>query len=609
MTDASFADQQKIPTGLNALITPGTVLRVFAVITVISFLLRIVYAGHLYEDDGMWFTAGEELLRGKALYGEIYFDKPPGLALAYAMLFWLFGAHVIVVRLFTIGYSVAIAFVIYRFGAWLYDKRTGLLAAAMFSVFSTTYVTGHVQSLSTDLFMALPYTAAAWLFARSISERSHSGAFWLAAAGGGLTGISFQINPKGLLDLLFFAAILIALRGLPRTATGDATKLEESTRGNFALKLSALAGAGFVAATLPFVAYCAATGSLRAYWSYVWDWGARYGSYYGAGQIVATALARTADYLTLNNTLLIGLIIVIAAVVRRRRRGDEVTKQAPQADPREAAVHQSDLTLLTWLVASYAGVMIGGRFFGHYFIQILPALCLIGARGLRAMMSSLRQRSETLRQAALVLITLGFAFTLVRFHGRGVLLAFDMVRGKESSNNAGWYYNRRAREERMVAALVRELPDEDPAQPGLESIRADGPRTRPPEGPADYLFVWGYRPEIYFWSGLLPASRFLSSQPLTGVPADVHYFSDYRSVLDESVTREARAQLVRDLEETSPKYIVDEIGFFNNDLGILRYPELRELMNEYKPIGVTGRFFIYVRNDLRKKYQRRHPPE
>jgi hypothetical protein len=167
----------------------------------------------------------------------------------------------------------------------------------------------------------------------------------------------------------------------------------------------------------------------------------------------------------------------------------------------------------------------------------------------------------------------------------------------------------RDREERTVAAVVRDMTDENDAADhlGLEVIREGGPRTRPPEGPGDYLFVWGYRPEIYYWSGLLPASRFLSTQPLTGVPADVHYFGDdYRSLLDPSVTADARRQLVGDLEETQPKYIVDEIGFFNNHLAILQYPELRDFMSDYKPLGATGRFFIYRRRDLSRKYRLRH---
>jgi len=126
------------------------------------------------------------------------------------------------------------------------------------------------------------------------------------------------------------------------------------------------------------------------------------------------------------------------------------------------------------------------------------------------------------------------------------------------------------------------------------------------DGPSDYVFVWGYRPEVYFWSGLLPASRFLSTQPLTGVPADIHYFGDdYRSVLDEASTALARGQLIRDLQETRPKYIVDELGMFNSGLSINSYPELKEFMADYKATGAVARFMIYCRRDLLKKNLRR----
>ena len=138
MTHRTLADAQSEMAGDDTHITRATVLKVFALVAVVSFVLRIAYAGHLYEDDGLWFTVGEELLRGKALYREIYFDKPPGLALTYLLLFWSFGAHVIAIRLFTIAYSIAISGVLYLFGSRLYDKRIGLLAAGMFAVFSTT---------------------------------------------------------------------------------------------------------------------------------------------------------------------------------------------------------------------------------------------------------------------------------------------------------------------------------------------------------------------------------------------------------------------------------------------------------------------------------------
>src|SRR6266498_1518482 len=147
MTNEGLAAQQNRLTDEPRRVTRATLLKVFAIIAVVSFVLRIFYAGHLYEDDGLWFAAAEEIVRGKALYREIYFDKPPGLALLYAGLFWLFGAHIIVIRLFTIAYSLSISAMLYLFGRRLYDKRIGMIAAAMFAFFSTTSASGHAQGL------------------------------------------------------------------------------------------------------------------------------------------------------------------------------------------------------------------------------------------------------------------------------------------------------------------------------------------------------------------------------------------------------------------------------------------------------------------------------
>jgi hypothetical protein len=277
---------------------------------------------------------------------------------------------------------------------------------------------------------------------------------------------------------------------------------------------------------------------------------------------------------------------------------------APGATPDNRWTFPSDLILLIWFASSYAGLAVGGRFFGHYFFQIMPALCLIGARGLSEISSALQPR-RTLRLLVLSLMAAGFCFTIVRFHSRTAVLAADWLRGRKSGITEGWYHDRLNREERRVAAVVRELPGKEEAAEvvGLEEMRLGSPRTRNTAEGGDYLFIWGYRPEIYYWSGLLPASRYLSSQPLTGVPADMHYFDseNNRLLFDEATTASARDQLVRDLKETRPAYIVDELGAFNPGLSIDDYPELKEVMLDYKYYATTDRFVIYRKREQRMK--------
>ena len=612
----------------ESLITPSdntssksqiSVLKVFLVVAVVSFVLRIFYSGHLYEDDGLWFTAAEEITRGKALYREIYFDKPPGLALVYAFLFWIFGAHVLTIRLFTIVHSIVISAILYLFGTKLYDRRIGLLAAVLFAIFSTTYTTGHVQGLGTDFLMALPHTAGTYLLVhsrllRTNGIRSGSQQAWLALAGGALIGIAFQINPKGIFDLAFFAVFLLIWQlWRARLRASEATKLAqdlvENTEGPSSIKLFLAAILGFVAGSAPFLAYVVATHSMLEYWLYVWDWGMHYSGYNPVSKLIASGATRTIDYFVLNNTLLIALVFVGATTVRWARDFFHKDKELERDKDSliDHRVHFSDATLLLWLIVSYAGVILGGRLYSHYFFQILPALCLIGSRGLMSISSSLKKRDPALRQAITVIIIVGFVFTLIRFHGRTAILAADLVRGRKSDMTEGWFHERIDHEERIVAAAVRDLADgEDSVDRfGLEEMRANGPRKRDVRGPEDYLFVWGYRPEIYYYSGLLPASRYLSTQPLTGVPADVHYFTDYRPILNDSETSQNRHQLLQDLQATRPKYIVDELGMFNSELSISSYPDLGDFLKEYKATGPVERFMIYCRRDLLKKNLRK----
>jgi hypothetical protein len=143
------------------------------------------------------------------------------------------------------------------------------------------------------------------------------------------------------------------------------------------------------------------------------------------------------------------------------------------------------------------------------------------------------------------------------------------------------------------------LPDDASERLGLEAMRAGD--TRPAGGASDFLFVWGNRPQIYYWSGLLPASRYLAVQPLTGIPSDVHYFPNERKRLfPESVMARERAQLIQDLRQTKPKFIIDDLGGYTTDLSIQSYPELREFMNDYELAGRAELLLIYRRRDMVK---------
>jgi len=201
-----------------------------------------------------------------------------------------------------------------------------------------------------------------------------------------------------------------------------------------------------------------------------------------------------------------------------------------------------------WLAISFLAVAAGWRFFPRYFFQILPVMVITGARGIALLPPRIR----------VALIGTALLVPAVRFGPRYVSLA---TRG-----DADWVDTAMDRDSREVGALLHGL---DP-------------------GP---LFVWGFRPEIYVYAGRPAASRFLDSQPLTGVPADRHL------VDSTPVTPELAAQNRSELIRAKPALIVDGLGLYNPRLAIGAYPDLTAWLSAYREAGRTRVSIIYRRAD------------
>ncbi len=208
--------------------------------------------------------------------------------------------------------------------------------------------------------------------------------------------------------------------------------------------------------------------------------------------------------------------------------------------------------LALWAALSLAGVAAGWRFFPRYYFLLLPVMVLAASRGLMLMPR---------RRAAAVLV-LALAVPLVRFGPRYVLLARDAAAGRPSE----WHDVAMDRDSRAAARLVNE--------------RA---------GPGDSLFVWGYRPDLYIYTRLPAAARFLESQPLSGVLADRHLFES-DSVAPEWARRN-REELVR----SRPSFIVDGLGRYNPRLAIESYADLRPWLADYERLGGTEFTVVYRR--------------
>ena len=200
---------------------------------------------------------------------------------------------------------------------------------------------------------------------------------------------------------------------------------------------------------------------------------------------------------------------------------------------------------LVWLFVSLAGVAAGFRFFPRYYLQILPVVVLLAARRFAGM----RGRRRVVVAALLLIPLARFAPTYF-----------------QAARDAGWRDTAMDRDSRAAARIVIAA-----AKPG------------------DTLFVWGFRPEIYVYSHLPAATRFLDSQPLTGVPADRHLTQSTPVETLESRSRRA------ELAASRPTFVVDGLGEYNPRLAVTGFSDLRAWMAGYREVGRSVGSVIYRR--------------
>ena len=229
-------------------------------------------------------------------------------------------------------YSLLCCWIAWGFARELWGGVEGMWAAGLLGFFLIFDFPASVIPLAADFLMLAPHLAAVWLAYRRRPMWS-----------GALAGVAFAINPKGVLVLAVCACWAPSWRLV----------------------------AGFAGVTGAVSAWMWGAGSLAAYWDEVWRWGRIYAGTTFVEAPVKNGLLRTLNWAGFHAA------IVIAAAAGISRRGFARTA-----------------AWIVWLVISLAGVTAGFRFFPRYYLQLLPVVVLLAARGFAEMRG--RQRAVAL---------------------------------------------------------------------------------------------------------------------------------------------------------------------------------------------------------------------
>jgi 4-amino-4-deoxy-L-arabinose transferase-like glycosyltransferase len=486
------------------------VILILSLILLLQFVLRVPFLQEPLEtDEGAYAYIAQRMLAGEVPYRDYFDHKPPAVYFIYAGIFALFGDSFTALRVFTAFFSLLITLSVFAIGYLFWGESGGLLSALLYAIFSGgAYVQG--TSANTETFMILPMILAFYSFLVSERAEEKNKWKWLFAAGA-LSGLAVMAKQVALFNFLalFGFNLFFALK---EKKEGAVYKAGIYLRNRFWWLLL-----GFALFPLLFVIYFWARGAFSdlingvvfynlAYSkTQVWWWG-------GLARVV------------FQENLLLWVLSAVAIVF--------------------LSLRGRNLLLVGWALASLAGVIAGKSFFGHYFIQVIPALVLLSTAALLFLFNN----KKVILTVLIILVCAGLNIG----HWVDFLLSTPEEISVKKYNTANF-------------AIARDVASY------VQSAAA----------PQESIYVWGAEPEVYFYSQRKAASKYIYYLPIL--------FGSREYSLS------AQDRVMADIGKDHPQYIV----LANPEI---RWPYLINLLAlNYARVGEVAHWQIWERMEKWQK--------
>ena len=428
--------------------------RVFLVVLALTCVLRLpaLFVPVFNSDETFLATQAKVIEGGGQLYEDAADRKPPLVPYVYATTFAFFGTTALwSVRIVAMLAVALTALLLFAEARRRYGHRAGWIAAALFVCAMVAFAPQDGQAANFEVFM-LPFMTAAVVLARR-GKGLAAGAMVAAAM------MAKQTGAATLLPVVFLLARSRAKRGV----------------GDVALGFS-----------VPTALVALAVGPAQlVYWAVLGN-----GSYVGvdtaSAMVVAMFAVMTVAWVLCNLPLLWKLP---QAWRDRLVRADD---------------GQTDTDLWLWVLSAAVSVAFGFRFFGHYYLQLVPPVTLLAAGALA--------RSPRWTARATVAVAMGSA---VLFSAAGYFM---------------YPFGGEPKYEKVSAYLAANAHTNDA------------------------ILVWGSAPEIYWASGLKPATRFITTNTFL---AGNHPGRTQTSVPASDIDPQMWAYFYEDFKAHPPRYILD----------------------------------------------------
>lgn len=468
-------------------------------------------------DEAIFATMGKSILNGQLIYRDIVEPSAPITFYFYALIFFLFGENnMFAIHVGLLLLILCISFILYLVGNLIEDRKLGYLAAFLFCIFSYTYGPSDMLGLETEWFVALFCSIGTYLL---IKYSLKNNAFFVF-----LGGLSFGLAFFSKQSALFVYPVALLFSYLFAYS---------NNRNVFTSARAAIFNMfGFFLIPALFLYYFYINNAINEFLFWFWEYHSKY--YVPAiniSQKLKSAFIIKGSFFEVNYLLLVLFFINLLAVTLNtfkifyRFRGFDKKLLF-------------SWYLIFWCIFCYIGVSYSGRGFGHYYIMLLPPLCLLGSKTILLLLSSLffiqgpeNARYKTLRLSKLVIGILSAIFLLC-----GIFLPLSRY-----SDRLSLWSDFVNRNKRYALALTR-------FSLLSEYIKKNSTGH-------DRIFVWGFAPQFYTLTNRSPASRYISANFLTGLIPWVNCPPDIDTTY--AIVPGAWEIFMREMNQNKPLYIID----------------------------------------------------
>jgi len=466
-------------------------------IVLFGFLLRTPYFFHRMQDndEGCHAAIAATLMDGGLPYVNGVDNKPPGIYFIYLVTFYLFGKYnMIAVHMVAFFYTLATAIILSILARKLGGKNAGYFCLLFYLTFTAALYPKMIAA-NTEIFMALPYSLAVLILWHAYIRESGF-LYFLSGFVAGLSPLFKQVG--GVEIAAVFAYLLFVIPIL-----FGKKKIRSSIVACLQYGIGFILPIGIVA----FLFYKKGILADTIFWIITFPQ-----HYINAGYAHLNFLRQIIEEFV--PFVLSTIILWILAFIWIKRTSADLHNEKRSFDS------PFSLFLILWLISSTLVTFIGKRMYGHYYIQILPSLCLIASFLAGKLICSQQYSHGKYWKPAIYSLTIIPAIVFL-----GMALFFE--------GTTGTYWGMQ--------------PD---FRPATEYIKAH-------TNPQDKIFVWGWLTPVYVYSERTPATRFIFTTLLTGYKKGNDPNESDRGDISWVSVPESWPMLQSDLIHTPPKLLID----------------------------------------------------